>query len=98
VAAALATDEVHHIELLRSTIASLGGTPISMPSINLGAKDAVTTEALFLATARQFTAVGGSAYAGSAQYLVGNTTVLSAAAAILGAEGQHAGALAYCCD
>ena len=98
IAAALATDEVHHIELLRQTISSLGGTPISMPSINLGAKGAVTTEALFLATARQFTAVGGSAYAGSAQYLVSNTSVLTAAAQILGAEGQHAGGLAYCCD
>jgi hypothetical protein len=98
IAAALATDEVHHIELLRQTITTLGATPISMPNINLGAKGQITTEALFLATARQFTAVGGSAYAGAAQYLIGNTTVLTAAAQILGAEGQHAGGLAYCCD
>ena len=98
IAAALAADEVHHIELLRSTISTLGGTPISMPAINLGAKGSITTEALFLATARQFTAVGGSAYAGSAQLLVGNTSVLTAASQILGAEGQHAGALNYACE
>ncbi len=98
IANALAVDELHHIELLRNTITSLGGTPVSMPSINLAAKGAVTTEALFLATARQFTAVGNSAYAGSAQYLVSNPQVLTAAAAILGAEGQHAGALNYACE
>ena len=47
--------------------------------------------------ARQFTAVGGSAYAGSATLLISNTAVLTAASQILGAEGQHAGVLAYLC-
>ena len=81
--------------LYAPTISSLGGTPISMPAINLGAKGAITTQAQLLATARQFTAVGGSAYAGSAQLLVSNPTVLTAAAQILGAEGQHDGAVNY---
>lgn len=94
-ARALAADEVHHIETIRSTITALGGTPISRPAINLGFKGAITTQAQFLATARQFTAVGGSAYAGSAQLLVSNPTVLTAAAQILGAEGQHDGAVNY---
>ena len=52
---------------------------------------------MFLAAARQFTALGGSAYVGSAQFLISNPTVLTAAAQILGAEGQHAGAIAYLC-
>ncbi len=97
VAQALAADEVHHIELLRATIVQLGGTPISQPLINLAAKGPITTQAQFLMAARQFTALGGSAYCGGAQYLISNTTVLQAAAQILGAEGQHAGALAYLC-
>ncbi len=97
VAQALAQDEKNHVELLRSAITSLGGTPISQPLINLAAKGAVTTQAQFLAAARQFTALGGSAYAGSAQLLVSNPSVLTTAAQILGAEGQHAGTLSYLC-
>ena len=97
VAQALANDEIHHIEQIRATITSLGGTPISQPVINLAAKGAITTQAQFLAAARQFTAVGGSAYAGSAINLVSSPTVLTAASQILGAEGQHAGVLAYLC-
>ncbi|ADW71293.1 ferritin-like domain-containing protein [Granulicella tundricola] len=97
VAQALANDEVNHIADLRSAITSLGGTPIAQPLINLSANGAVTTQAQFLAAARQFTALGGSAYVGSAQLLVSNPSVLTTAGQILGAEGQHAGALAYLC-
>ncbi len=97
VAAALAQDEVNHIAVLRSTISSLGGTPIPQPLINLAANGAITTQAQFLAAARQFTALGGSAYVGSAQLLVSNPAVLTAASQILGAEGQHAGAVDYLC-
>ena len=93
----LAQDEVNHIADLKAAIAALGGTAIAQPLINLSANGAVTTQAQFLAAARQFTALGGSAYVGSAQYLVSNTTVLSAAAGILGAEGQHAGVLNTLC-
>ena len=97
VAQALAADETHHVELLRSTITTLGGTPIAQPLINYAANGAISTQAMFLAAARQFTALGGSAYVGSAQLLISNTTVLTTAAQILGAEGQHAGAIAYLC-
>ncbi len=93
----LAADETHHVELLRSTITTLGATPIAQPLINYAAHGAVTTQAMFLAAARQFTALGGSAYVGSAQFLVSNPTVLTAAAQILGAEGQHAGVLNFLC-
>ena len=94
---ALAQDEVNHINDLKSAISALGGTAIAQPQINLAANGAVTTQAQFLAAARQFTALGGSAYVGSAQLLVSNTNVLTTAGQILGAEGQHAGALNYLC-
>lgn len=94
---ALAADEINHINLLRTTITSLGGTPISQPALNYAAKGAVTTPAQLLATTRQFTAVGNSAYAGAAQFLVSNTAVLTAASQILGAEGQHLGAVNFQC-
>ena len=97
VAQALAQDEVNHIALLRSAISSLGGTPVAQPTINLAANGAVTTQAQFLAASRQFTALGGSAYVGSAQLLVSNAGVLTTASQILGAEGQHAGVLNYLC-
>lgn len=97
VAQALAQDEVNHIADLQGAITALGGTPIPQPLINLGAHGAITTQAQFLAAARQFTALGGSAYVGGAQLLVSNPAVLTTAGQILGAEGQHAGALAYLC-
>jgi hypothetical protein len=94
---ALARDEVNHIADLQSAITALGGSPIPQPLINLAANGPITTQAQFLAAARQFTALGGSAYVGSAQFLVSNPTVLTTAGQILGAEGQHAGALSYLC-
>ena len=94
---ALAQDETNHIAELRATITSLGGAPIAQPAINLAANGAVTTQAQFLMAARQFTALGGSAYVGGAQLLVSNPMVLTTAGQILGAEGQHAGVLAYLC-
>ena len=97
VAQALAQDERNHVELLRTAITTLGGTPISQPAINFAANGAITTQAQFLSAARQFTALGGSAYAGSAALLVSNTSVLTTASQILGAEGQHAGAVDYLC-
>ena len=94
---ALAQDETNHIAELRAAITSLSGTPIAQPAINLAANGAVTTQAQFLMAARQFTALGGSAYVGGAQLLVSNAAVLTTAGQILGAEGQHAGVLAYLC-
>lgn len=92
---ALVQDEVNHISLLRSTITSLGGTPISMPNIKYDAKGAITTEAQLYAVTRQFTATGNGAYAGAAQFLITNPAVLTAASQILGAEGQHLGAVNF---
>lgn len=97
VAQALAADEVTHIVDLRTAITSLGGTPVAQPAINLAANGTITTQAQFLAAARQFTALGGSAYIGSAQLLVSNPSILTTASQILGAEGQHAGVIGNLC-
>ena len=97
IAQALAQDERNHVELLRAAITSLGGTPIPQPLINFAAMGAVTTQAQFLTAARQFTALGNSAYVGSATLLVSSPSVLTTASQILGAEGQHAGTLNYQC-
>jgi hypothetical protein len=96
-AAQLAKDEQSHVEFLRATITSIGGTPVSMPSINLSANGAVTSDATFLAAARQFEAVGISAYIGGAQYLTGSAAALSYAAQILDTEAQHEGLLRELC-
>ena len=95
----LAADELHHIELLRALIFQLGGTPVNQPTIDYSAGKGmtITTQAQFLAVARQFTAVGNGAYAGGAQYLISNPFVLTGAGQILGAEGQHLGGLNYLC-
>lgn len=92
---ALVQDETNHINLLRSTITSLGGTPISMPNINYAAKGTITTEAQVYVVTRQFTATGTGAYAGAAQFLISDPTVLTVASQILGAEGQHLGAVNF---
>ena len=96
----LANDERRHIEALRAAIVALGGLPILQPAIDytLGGKMMITTKAQFLTVARQFTAVGTSAYAGAAQYLISNPLVLTAAAQILGAESQHLGGVNYLCN
>lgn len=96
-AAQLADDENKHVVFLRSTIAAIGGTPVSMPSINLAAGGTVNSDATFLAAARQLETVGVSAYIGGAQYLVSSTAALTYAAQILDTEAQHAGFLRELC-
>ncbi len=95
----LVSDETRHITLLRELIFELGSTPINQPAIDysLGGKMMITTQAQLLAVTRQFTAVGTSAYAGGAQYLVSNPLILTGAAEILGAESQHLGGINYLC-
>ena len=95
----LVSDETRHITLLRELIFQLGSTPINQPAIDysLGGKMSITTQAQLLAVTRQFTTVGTSAYAGGAQYLVTNPTILTGAAEVLGAESQHLGGINYLC-
>ena len=96
-ASQLASDELKHVEFLRATIAAVGGTPVSMPSLNLAAMGAVTDDTSFLAAARQLEAVGVSAYIGGAQFLVSSTAALTYAAQILDTEAQHDGFLREIC-
>ncbi len=95
----LALDEQEHVNFLRNTITAVGGTPISMPTLNLAPAGvtAITSDATFLAAARQFETVGISAYAGSAQYLVSTLPGLTYAAQILDTEAQHEGFLRELC-
>jgi len=100
IVAALLQDEAHHIAGLQAAILGLGGTPITEPSIDFsagGTIPAITTNTAYFAAARQFTALGNSAYAGAAASLIGNTTILETASQILGAEAQHLGAVNYLC-
>ena len=96
-AAQLASDEAKHVAFLRSTISSIGGTPVAMPSLNLAAGGTVNSDVTFLAAARQLEAVGVSAYIGGAQYLTASTTALTYAAQILDTESQHAGFIRELC-
>ena len=93
----LATDEREHVEFLRSTITTVGGTPVSMPSLNLAAMGAPTSDATFVALARQLETVGVSAYIGGAQYLTSSAAALTYAAQILDTEAQHEGFLREAC-
>ena len=93
----LANDEKEHVEFLRTTITAVGGTPVSMPNLNLAAMGAVTSDATFLALARQLENVGVSAYIGGAQYLTSSTAALTYAAQILDTEAQHAGTVRQLC-
>ncbi len=97
VANQLATDEQEHVEFLRTTLTSLGVAPVSMPALNLAAGGAVTSDATFLAAARQLEAVGVSAYIGGAQFLTSSPVALTYAAQILHTEAQHAGFLRELC-
>ena len=96
---ALAQDEINHIADLTAALGSLNVKPVAQPLIDYSAGGTmmITTQAQLIAATRQFTAVGNSAYAGAAQYLVSNETVLAAAASILGAEGQHLGTVNNLC-
>ena len=99
IAANLMTEEVQHVQDLITTINSVfgAGSAVALPSLNLAALGAPTTDATFVALARALETVGVSAYAGGAQYLTSNTTALTYAAQILDVEAQHEGALRQAC-
>ena len=99
IAANLMTEEVQHVQDLITTINQVfgAGSAVAMPTLNLAALGAVTSDATFVALSRTIEGVGVSAYGGGAQYLVSNTTALTYAAQILDVEAQHAGALRQAC-
>ena len=95
----LAADEMAHVQFLRATIQSLGMTPVDMPALDLtgGTATPGTTDAQFLALARQLETTGVSAYEGAITSLVSNTAALTYAAQIHDTEGQHEGILRQLC-
>ena len=102
----LATDEQKHVVDIRNILASIGGTPIAIPSIdllnsfNLAAQmaglgnsfDPFASETNFLIGAFIFEDVGVTAYHGAAP-LIQSSTVLGYASSIYAVEAYHAGAI-----
>lgn len=89
----IAADERAHVTLLRTTLTSLGITPVAKPAINLNALGTgFESQEAFINLARAFEDVGVSAYGGAAP-LITNKTVLGAAARILATEAEHTGNL-----
>ena len=105
VIAEIAAHETAHVNLLRSTITSLGGTPVAKPTFdftgNRGATNAAgryngpfadvfTNPTTFLALAQAFEDTGVRAYKGGVGALAGNVAVLEAALQIHSIEARHA--------
>ncbi len=93
VAYELGIDELEHIVFLRTTLNSLGATPVAKPAINLNALGiGFASVSDFLTLARDFEDVGVTAYGGAAP-LISSKTILGYAAQILATEAEHAGNL-----
>ncbi len=83
-----------HVALLKTTIAALGGTPVTKPNFDFTADGAFPTVFsdydLFLAVAQTFEDTGVRAYKGQAANLISNNDVLTAALQIHSVEARHA--------
>jgi hypothetical protein len=91
IAQEIAKDEQTHVKFIQTAIASLGGTSIAKPAINLGALGiGFSSVNSFLTLARAFEDIGVTAYGGAAP-LISSKTVLGYAARILAVEAYHAG-------
>ena len=98
----IAADEQAHIKFIQTTITSLGGTPVSAPSIDLlnsfntvalnagiaSTFDPFADETSFFLGGFSLTDVGVTAYHGAAPFIT-NKTVLSGASGILATESYH---------
>jgi hypothetical protein len=91
IAQEIAHDEQTHVKFIQTAIASLGGTSIAKPAINLGALGiGFNSVSSFLTLARAFEDIGVTAYGGAAP-LISSKTVLGYAARILAVEALHSG-------
>ncbi len=95
--AALETIRLHeqqHVAFLTTTIKSLGGMPVAMPTFDFTAKGTFpgvfTNYQIFLAVAQVFEDTGVRAYKGQAGNLMSNNEILRAALRIHSVEGRHA--------
>lgn len=84
--------EAAHVELLKTTIQSLNGTPIAEPIFNFGKNfpNWNTDYATFLTLAQAFEDTGVRAYKGQAGNLMSNDTILTVALQIHSVEARHA--------
>jgi Ferritin-like domain len=91
IAQEIAHDEQTHVKFIQTAIASLGGTAIAKPAINLGALGiGFTSQSSYLTLARAFEDIGVTAYGGAAP-LISSKVVLGYAARILAVEALHSG-------
>ncbi|HEY4206763.1 MAG TPA: ferritin-like domain-containing protein [Puia sp.] len=86
--------ETAHVALLKTTISTLGGTPIDQPAFDFTAggqfPDVFTSYQRFMGLAAAFEDLGVRAYKGQAVNLVGAREVLAAALNIHSVEARHA--------
>lgn len=84
--------EAEHVTLLKTTIESLNGTPISEPTFDFGKNfpNWNTDYATFLTLAQAFEDTGVRAYKGQAGNLMSNDTILTVALQIHSVEARHA--------
>lgn len=94
VMAQISKHETDHVALLKTTITSLGGTPVAMPTFDFTAggtySDVFTNYQTFLALSNAFEDTGVRAYKGAAPSLLGSGAVLTAALDIHSVEARHA--------
>lgn len=89
----IAKHESQHVAFLKSTIMSLGGTPVNSPNFDFTASGKFNPFFVygdFLALAQAFEDTGVRAYKGQAGNLITNDTVLQAALQIHAVEARHA--------
>jgi len=87
IAAQIASDELTHVELLRTALST---SAVAMPDLNLAAVVPMGSQTNFLLIARAFEDTGVSAYLGGAGYLTSVAADLTTAAQILAVEAYHA--------
>ncbi len=94
VMAQISKHETAHVALLKQTITSLSGTPVTMPTFDFTAGGTYSTVfsnyQTFLALANAFEDTGVRAYKGAAPSLLGAGAVLTAALDIHSVEARHA--------
>lgn len=91
--------ETEHVNFLRTTISSLGGTPVTKPTFDYTAGDGsmsgpfanvFSNYATYLAVSQTFEDTGVRAYKGQAGNLISSNVVLRAALRIHSVEARHA--------